>query len=49
MFWGCFSYDTKGLYYCWELETAKEKEVVKEEIERMNEELEPLMKEQWEI
>ena len=47
IFWGSFSYNMKGLYYYWELETVKEKEVAKKEVERMNEELEPLKKEQW--
>jgi len=34
----------KGPYYCWKLETVKEKEAAKEEIKRLNEELEPLIK-----
>jgi len=49
MFWGSFSYNIKGPYYCWELEIVKEKEVVKEEIKRLNEELELLMKKEWEL
>jgi len=49
MFWGSFSYDIKGPCYCWEPEIVKEKEVVKEEIKRLNEELELLMKKEWEL
>jgi len=49
MFWGSLSYDMKGPYHCWEPETAKEKEVAKEEIEQLNKELEPLMKKEWEL
>jgi len=44
MFWGSFSYNIKGLCYCWELEIVKEKEAVKEEIKRLNKELELLIK-----
>jgi len=39
----------KGLCYCWELEIVKEKEVAKEEIKRLNEELELLIKKEWEF
>jgi len=44
MFWGSFSYNIKGLCYCWELEIVKEKEAAKEEIKRLNKELELLIK-----
>ena len=49
MFWGCFSYDYKGPCYCWKAETAQEKKVANQALEKMNEELEPLMKEKWEL
>jgi len=49
MFWGSFNYDMKGPCHCWEPETVKEKEAAKEEIKRLNEELEPLMKKEWEL
>jgi transposase len=49
MFWGCFTYDKKGPCHCWGPETPREKKEAKEEIERLNEELEPLMKKEWEL
>ncbi|KAK7190291.1 hypothetical protein PSPO01_04012 [Paraphaeosphaeria sporulosa] len=49
MFWGCFSYDEKGPCHCWLLETKAKKEEATKEIERLNQELEPIMKEKWEI
>lgn len=49
MFWAAFSYDKKGPCHCWAPETAKEKKAAAEEVEKMNEELEPLMRSEWEI
>ena len=49
MFWGCFSYDQKGPCHCWGPETAAQKRQADEEIEKLNQELEPLMKERWEL
>jgi transposase len=49
MFWGSFSYDKKGPCYCWGPETTAEKNASLEIIEKLNEELEPKMKEQWEL
>lgn len=49
MFWGCFSYDKKGPYYCWSPETTAEKKAADEVIMKMNEELEPIMREEWEL
>jgi len=49
MFWGCFSYDKKGLCHCWLPETKQEKEQVEKEIERMNGELEPIFRNAWEL
>ncbi|KAK4096027.1 hypothetical protein N658DRAFT_528039, partial [Parathielavia hyrcaniae] len=47
MLWGCFTYDKKGPCHCWGPETAQEKKEAKEKIERLNEELEPVMKREW--
>lgn len=49
MFWGCFSYEKKGPYHCWCPETAQEKQQATKTIDKLNEELEPIMKEQWEL
>lgn len=49
MFWGAFSYDKKGPYYCWRKETAAEKKKALKEIEEMNKELEPELRAQWEL
>ncbi|KAJ0130726.1 Uncharacterized protein HZ326_26184 [Fusarium oxysporum f. sp. albedinis] len=49
MFWGCFSYDKKGPFHCWSPETSKEKKEAEEAIQAMNAELEPVMKEKWEL
>ncbi|KAK2471173.1 hypothetical protein H9L39_17404 [Fusarium oxysporum f. sp. albedinis] len=49
MFWGCFSYDKKGPCYCWGPETLKEKKESEILIAALNEELEPIMKEEWEL
>lgn len=42
-------YNKKGPCYCWELEIAWEKEITKKKAEKLNEELEPLMKREWEF
>jgi len=49
MFWGCFSYDKKGPCHCWGPETAHEKKLATEEIEKINRELEPLKRRDWEL
>jgi transposase len=49
MFWACFSYDKKGPFHCWQPETAQEKRDSDIEIERLNQELEPILREQWEL
>ena len=49
MFWGCFSYDKKGPCHCWLPETKKEKEQSEKDIERMNEEFEPVFQREWEL
>jgi transposase len=43
MFWGCFSYDKKGPCHCWLPETKQEKEQAEKAIEKLNEELEPIL------
>ncbi len=49
MFWGCFTYDKKGPCHCWLPETKKEKEDAEKEIEKLNADLEPIMRENWEL
>ena len=49
MFWGCFTYDKKGPYHCWGPETAAEKKAADEAIVKLNETLEPEMREAWEL
>jgi hypothetical protein len=49
MFWGSFTYEKKGPCHCWCPETAQEKKMAEEEIEKLNEELEPAARHQWEL
>jgi transposase len=49
MFWGCFSYDRKGPCHIWRPETAQEKRLAAEQIAELNEALEPVMREEWEL
>ncbi|VTT77872.1 unnamed protein product, partial [Fusarium fujikuroi] len=49
IFWGCFSYNKKGPYYYWVLETKKEKADSILILEELNCELEPKKKEEWEL
>jgi len=49
MFWGCFSYDKKGPYHIWQPETATERKKAELSLTKLNEELEPIMQEQWEL
>ena len=49
MFWGCFSYNKKGLYYIWQAKTAKEKKECAEDLARINKALEPEAKLAWEL
>ena len=46
---GCLSYNRKGPCHCWTPETAKERKIANIEIEKLNEKLEQIMKEQWEL
>ena len=48
----CFGHvfhDKKGPCHCWTPETKREREETELKIQEMNEELEPIMHEQWEI
>ena len=49
MFQGAYSYDYKGPCHIWKKETTKEKKQADIEIEKMNNELEAIVKEQWEL
>lgn len=49
MFWGSFCYDRKGPYHCWLLETATEKRASEVLIEEWNKDLEPILRENWEL
>ena len=49
MFWGCFSYDKKGPCHIWKNETAAEKRACEADLARMNADLEPEAKAQWEL
>ncbi|KAL6352059.1 hypothetical protein LRP88_14872 [Fusarium phalaenopsidis] len=49
MFWAAFSYDKKGPCHCWGPETAKERKESDLRLKEINQELEPIMKEEWEL
>ncbi len=49
MFWACFSYDEKGPCHVWEEETATEKKEAKEQMNKINKEIEPAYKQAWEL
>jgi transposase len=49
MFWGCFTYDQKGPCHCWLPETKAEKEQAEKDLEEWNKELEPIMRDAWEL
>jgi len=49
MFWGCFSYDQKGPCHIWQKETAAEKASSVEELKALNQELELILKAEWEL
>lgn len=49
MFWGCFTYEKKGPYHYWTPEIKQEKEQAIKHIDKLNMELEPLMREKWEL
>ena len=49
MFWGYFSYEKKGPFHIWKPETAAEKHAAQRDIDKINEILEPVAKENWEL
>ena len=49
MFWGCFSYDFKGPCHIWVPETLKEQKEAAEVLDKLNKEIEPKLKEDWEL
>ena len=49
MFQGAFSYDRKSPCLIWRPETAKEKKASKLELQKINEVIEPELREVWEI
>lgn len=48
-FWGCFTYDSKGPCHIWHPETAQEQKDAEKDLEAINAELEPIMREEWEL
>lgn len=49
MFWGCFTYDRKGPCHIYRPETKLEREAAARTITQLNAELEPVMREEWEL
>ncbi len=49
MLWGSFSYNKKGPCHIWKPEAKKDRELAEKEFERLNLDLEPIMKEIWEL
>ena len=49
MFWGSFSYDRKGPCHIWKPETAQERKIAERQLNAMNAELEPILREEWEL
>jgi hypothetical protein len=49
MFWGCFTYDFKGPCHIWKKETAPEKAAAQRDLAKMNQDLEPEAKREWEL
>jgi len=47
--WGKFSYDRKTLRHIWRLKTASEKKASTIELQKINEALEPELRENWEL
>ena len=48
MFWGCFSYDSKGPCYCWPSETASERRQAAADLKEWNKALEEEFRLEWE-
>lgn len=49
MFWGCFSYYAKGPCHIYKVESAQQKKDALEAIEKLNQQLEPQKKLEWEL
>ncbi|OJJ88929.1 uncharacterized protein ASPGLDRAFT_1500383 [Aspergillus glaucus CBS 516.65] len=49
MVWASFSCDKKGPIHIWSPETAQQKRQATKEIEKLNRELEPIYKQEWEL
>jgi hypothetical protein len=48
-FWGCYTYDAKGPCHIWHAETAQERKEADKDLEALNAELEPILREEWEL
>ena len=46
MFWDYFSYDKKGLCHIWKLETKTERATAQKEINKLNEKLKPILRQE---
>jgi hypothetical protein len=49
MFWGAFSYDRKAPCHIWRPETAAEKKASTIEVQKINEAIEPELRQAWEL
>jgi len=49
LFWGSFTYDSKGPCHIWTPETAAERTIANKEVEELNQELESEKKSEWEL
>ena len=49
LFWGCFSYDSKGPCHIWTPETAAERTIATKDIEELNHGLEDEKRSEWEL
>jgi RNA:NAD 2'-phosphotransferase (TPT1/KptA family) len=49
MWWSCFSYDKKGPYYIWEVETKAEKKAMEMDLKERNRACYEEDKSRWEL
>ena len=49
MWWSCFTWDDKGPWHIWKKETAQERKIADTDLQQLNEALEPLMRQEWEL
>lgn len=49
MFWDSFLYDRKGPCHIYQKETNAERKAANKQIEKLNKELEPIKKAEWEL